>query len=81
MLAIYLGFKIGFFQPETIMIMTAMPIFLANYVTSMAWQNIFIVVVCFVIGLICYAPFVRMYDKQLCQQEAERKAEAEGAAA
>lgn len=81
MLAIYFGFKVGFFQPETIMVMTAMPIFLANYVTSMAWQNVFIVVVCFIIGIICYAPFVKMYDKQLCHQEAERKVEAEGATA
>ena len=75
MLLIYLGAAAGFFHGQYIMILTSMPMFVAEYLTSMAWQNLFIPVICFVVGLLFYAPFVKMYDKQLCEQEAAAKAQ------
>nr|WP_073296126.1 PTS transporter subunit EIIC [Parolsenella massiliensis] len=74
MLVIYLLYVVGFFQPQYIMIMSSLPIFMADYLTSMAWQNLFIPVICIVVGFITYLPFVKLYDKQLCEQEAANSA-------
>lgn len=82
MFLIYLlGPVLGFFRGTYIMIMTSMPMFVGDFLTSMAWQNLFIPVLCFVVGFVFYAPFVKMYDKQLCQQEAKAKADEEAASA
>ena len=60
--------------------MTVMPIFVGDFLGAMAWQNALFPIVAFVIAYLCYAPFVRMYDKQLCEKEAAERAEAELAA-
>lgn len=75
MLAIYLLYVVDFFQPQYIMILSSLPIFMGSWLTSMAWQNLLIPVVCIVIGFITYLPFVKLYDKQLCEQEAANAAE------
>lgn len=77
---VWVGYLVGFFQPGYIMIMTSLPICMAEFATSMAWQNLLIAPLGFLIGLVVYAPFVRMYDKQLCEKEAAERAEAELAA-
>ena len=74
MLVIYLLYVVGFFQPQYIMILSSLPIFVGSWLTSMAWQNLFLPVVCTVIGFITYLPFVKLYDKQLCEQEAANAA-------
>ncbi len=68
---LYLGYAVGFFQPAYIMIMTALPVFLQEFMGTMAWQNLFIPAVAFVIGILVYAPFVKIYDRQLCEKEAQ----------
>lgn len=76
-----IGFQVGFFQAEYVMIMTSLPIFLNTYLTSMAWQNLLIPIMAFLVGLVVYFPFVKAYDRQLCKQEEERRAEEEAEAA
>lgn len=69
----------GIIHGNYIMIMTSMPMFLGNYLTSMYLPNLLIPIVCTVVAFICYAPFVKAYDNQLCKQEAERLAEEQAA--
>lgn len=66
---IYVGFAVGFFQNPYILMLTPLPVGLATFLSSMAWQNIFIPVLCFVVGVVCFWPFVRMYDKQCLADE------------
>lgn len=75
---IYVGFAVGFFQNPYILMLTPLPVGLATFLSSMAWQNIFIPVLCFVVGVVCFWPFVKMYDKQCL---ADEKAANEQAAA
>ena len=62
-------FAVGFFQNPYILMLTPLPVGLATFLSSMAWQNIFIPVLCFVVGVVCFWPFVRMYDKQCLADE------------
>lgn len=71
----------GILHGNYIMIMTSMPMFLGSYLTSMWLPNLLIPLICAVVGFICYAPFVKAYDDQLCKQEAERLREEEAAEA
>jgi len=59
------------------MIGSLMPIGVGEFLGSLAWQNIFIPVVAFIIAGLCYFPFFKAYEKKLVAQEAEaEKAEA-----
>ena len=64
------GYAIGFFQPAYILITGTLPIGLMEFLSSMAWQNLFIPVVGFVVGYLVYLPFVRVYDRQCLEKEA-----------
>ena len=68
-LVIWAGYAIGFFQPSYVLLLTTLPIFVGEFLSSMAWQNLFIPVVGFVVGYLVYAPFVKIYDKQCLEQE------------
>lgn len=77
MLAVWGGYAIGFFQIPYVMIGSLMPIGVGEFLGSLAWQNIFIPVVAFIIAGLCYFPFFKAYEKKLVAQEAEaEKAEA-----
>lgn len=67
---VWAGYAFGFFQPGYILIMTQLPIFAAQFFASMAWQNLLIAPIGFIVSFLVYAPFVKMYDKQLLEQEA-----------
>jgi PTS system cellobiose-specific IIC component len=73
MVLVWIGFAIGFFQPTYINLMALMPLFVGEFLTSLAWQNLFIPVVGLVVGLLVYYPFFRVYDNQLVEQEAAAK--------
>jgi PTS system cellobiose-specific IIC component len=75
MLVLWLGYAIGFFKPAYVMIMSLMPLFLGEFLGSMAWQNLLIPIVGIVVGLIVYYPFFKVYDKQLAEKEAAAKTE------
>lgn len=66
---VFLGFSVGFFQNPYILMLTPLPVGLATFLASMAWQNVLIPVVCFVIAFVVYTPFVKMYDKQCLDDE------------
>lgn len=66
---VFLGFSVGFFQNPYILMLTPLPVGLATFLASMAWQNVLIPVVCFVIAFVVYTPFVKMYDKQCLADE------------
>lgn len=73
MFIIFIGFQVGFFVPESVMILTSLPVFLNTFLTSMAWQNLLIPVICFAVSLVVYFPFVKAYDRQLLKQEEEAR--------
>ena len=68
-LVVWGGYAIGFFQPPYIMVSGTLPIGLGEFLSSMAWQNLFIPVVGFVVGYVVYAPFLHLYDRQCVEKE------------
>ena len=66
----WIGYAIGFFKPGYVVLLTAMPIGVSEFLTSMAWQNLLIPVMAFVVGFILYRPFFKVYEKQLVAKEA-----------
>lgn len=70
MLFLYLGYMVDFFKPAYILIMTALPVFAQEFFATMAWQNLFIAPLGFLIGIIIYYPFFKVYERQLCEKEA-----------
>lgn len=70
MLVVWAGFAVGFFQNPYVMIMSAMPLGVGEFLSSMAWQNIFIPVVAFIVGFVVYYPFFKAYERQLVAKEA-----------
>lgn len=72
---VLIGYQIGFFVPPSVMLLTALPLFVGDFLASMAWQNLLIPVIAFIVGIIVYMPFVKIYDKQLLASEAAMEAE------
>lgn len=68
---VYLGYMIGFFKPGYISVGGMLPFGVATYLSALAWQNIFIPVVCLVVAFICYYPFFKIYEKQLIERESQ----------
>ncbi|MCI1226540.1 MAG: PTS transporter subunit EIIC [Atopobiaceae bacterium] len=73
LLLFYVGYMIGFFQPAYVPIVATMPLGVAEFLGSLAWQNIFMPVVSFVAGWFIFMPFFKAYEKQLVAKEAARK--------
>ena len=74
MLLVWLGYAIGFFKPAYVLVMSLMPMGVAEFFGSLAWQNIFIPVIGIVVGLVVFAPFLKAYEKILVAKEAEAEA-------
>ncbi|SBW10068.1 Lichenan permease IIC component [uncultured Eubacteriales bacterium] len=66
---VWAGYAVGFFQPGYIMMMSVMPLGVSEFLSSLAWQNIFIPVVGIVVNGLCYFPFFKAYEKQLLEKE------------
>lgn len=73
----YAGYMLDFFQPGHLLIMTQLPVIMQSFMPSLAWQNLFMAPMAFVIAFIVYLPFVKVYDHQLCEEEAAEKAASE----
>lgn len=69
------GFAVGFFKVPYVMLMTVLPMFFGEFLGAMAWQNLLIPVIAFVVAFIVYAPFVAIYDKQCLEREEAEAAE------
>lgn len=78
-IVLYAGFSTGIFWCNSVLIMTALPVFVAQYAATAHLANLAIPIIGFVISYLCYLPFVKMYDRQLCEQEAADTAEAHAA--
>jgi PTS system cellobiose-specific IIC component len=72
---VWIGYSIGFFVPPHIFMFSVMPIGFMEFFSSLAWQNIFIPVIGLVVGLIVYYPFLKVYEKQLLENEAKANVE------
>lgn len=68
-LLVWAGMLVGFFQNPYILMLTPLPVCLGTFLSSMAWQNALIGVLCLVVGALVYWPFVKMYDKQCLLEE------------
>ncbi len=75
MLLVWVGYLIGFFKPAYILIMSLMPIGVGEFMGTLAWQNIFIPVLVFIVAFVCYFPFFKVYERQLIEKEAAAEAE------
>lgn len=75
LLIVWLGFIINFFKPGYVLIGTTMPLGVAEFFSSMAWQNVLIPVVGFIVGYVIYRPFFKVYEKQLIEKENQTKVE------
>lgn len=73
-LIVWGGYMIGFFKPAYVAIMSVMPIFVSEFLGSMAWQNLFIPVIGFVVSYLVYLPFFKVYERQLVEREQAAKA-------
>lgn len=70
-------FQIGFLRPPSVLLMTALPIFFPEFLSSMAIQNCVLPLIGFVVGYLCYAPFLALYDKQCLEREQAERDQAE----
>jgi len=79
MLLVWIGYAIGFFKPAYVLLFTLLPIGVGEFLGAMAWQNLLIPVIGIIVGYFIYFPFIKAYDKQLCEKEqAVKLAEADG---
>ena len=67
-------FQVGFLRPPSVLLMTALPIFFPEFLSSMAIQNCVLPFIGFAVGYLCYAPFLAMYDKQCLERERAERA-------
>ena len=67
------GYAIGFLKPAYVLIMTALPLGVGEFLGSMAWQNVSIPVVAFIVSFIIFYPFFKVYEKQLVAKEKSAK--------
>ena len=74
-LVFYPLFMVGFFQPGYVAIVATMPLGMAEFLSALAWQNLFMPVIVFVLGWFIYQPFFKAYEKQLVEKELAAKAE------
>lgn len=75
MLLVYFGYMADFFKPAYILMMTVLPVMAQDFFVSMAWQNLLIAPLAFVVGFVIYYPFFKAYERQLCEKEAAEAAE------
>ena len=73
---VWVGYATGFLAAPSLMILTVMPIGVAEFLTTMSWHNVLVPVVAFVVGYLVYAPFVRIYDQQCLAKEAAKAEQA-----
>lgn len=72
-LIVWVGYSINFFKPGYIMIAANMPLCVSEFLSSLAWQNIFIPVIGFIVGWLVYKPFYKVYERELITKEAAAK--------
>lgn len=72
----YLGFMLNWLTPPSVLIMTALPVGLVNYMASLDWRVFIFAIIVFVISYAIYYPFFKVYEKEcIAKEAAAREAE------
>lgn len=66
----YLGFILNWLTPPSVLIMTALPVGLVNYMASLDWRVFIFAILIFIISYIIYYPFFKVYEKDIIAKEA-----------
>lgn len=73
----YLGFIFNLLTPPSVLIMTALPVGLINYLASLDWRVFIFAALVFVLSYIIYYPFFKVYEKECIAKEAAAAKEVE----
>lgn len=66
----YLGFMLNWLTPPSVLIMTALPVGLVNYMATLDWRFFIFALIIFVISYAIYYPFFKVYEKECIAKEA-----------
>ncbi len=75
----YFAYTFHLIALPQILIMTTLPVGIANFMTSLDWRNIVFVLLMFPVVYLVYYPFFKIYEKQ-CLEKEKAEEEAESAA-
>jgi PTS system cellobiose-specific IIC component len=67
------GYAINFFKAPYVLIMTALPIGVGEFLGSMSWHNILMPIGTFILSFLVYYPFYKVYERQLVAKEKSAK--------
>lgn len=68
---IYISYMIGFQDPGYILVMSLLPIGLAGFMPAMSIKNAIFQFAMIPVMAVIWYPFFKIYDKQLCEKEAQ----------
>ncbi len=71
----YLGYATGILKPAYVLIMSLMPIGVAEFLTTMSWTNVIFTFLMIPVTMLIWYPFLKIYDRQLAEKEAAATAE------
>lgn len=70
----WIGLKVGLYAPECVFLGASLPIGISGMLASMSVKNLFFQLAMIPVTMVIWYPFFRIYDRQLCRQEAEAEA-------
>lgn len=71
----YIAYTFNLMGLPQVLIMTSLPVGLANFMSSLDWRNVIYVLLMFPITVAIYYPFFKVYEKQCIAKEALEEAE------
>ncbi|MDE6475273.1 MAG: PTS transporter subunit EIIC [Erysipelotrichaceae bacterium] len=66
-----LGYTTGILALPQVLIMTALPILVTPFMSTLSWRNVVFSALCFPLVFIIWYPFFKIYEKQCIEKEAE----------
>ncbi|MEE1334724.1 MAG: PTS transporter subunit EIIC, partial [Erysipelotrichaceae bacterium] len=76
----FLGWRTGFLVPGHIAIMSLLPMGFGGFLSSLSWRNFIWDYIMLIPDALIWIPFMKVYDKQLYEQEQKAAAEEKAAA-
>lgn len=67
--------KTGLIALPQVLVMTTLPVFVSSFITTLDWRNIVFAMLMYPVVALIYYPFFKVYEKQMCEQEAREEAE------
>lgn len=77
LLLAWAGYAVGFFKPDYVLILTALPLGVAEFLRAMSWHNALLPVLGFIVSFVIFRPFYKVYERQLVEKE-EAASEVDG---